>query len=35
MSLHQGWEAVTAGVSLDDYARDHQELAVAISHNAE
>ncbi|MDR3474653.1 MAG: RuBisCO large subunit C-terminal-like domain-containing protein [Devosia sp.] len=34
-SLHQGWEAVTTGVSLDDYARDHQELAVAIAHNAE
>jgi ribulose-bisphosphate carboxylase large chain len=35
MSLHQGWEAVRAGVSLDAYAREHQELEIAISHNAE
>jgi ribulose-bisphosphate carboxylase large chain len=35
MSLHQGWEAVKAAVSLDEYAREHQELKVAISHNAE
>jgi ribulose 1,5-bisphosphate carboxylase large subunit-like protein len=35
MSLHQGWEALRAGVSLDAYAREHQELKVSISHNAE
>ena len=29
-SLHQGWEAVAGGVSLGEYARDHQELAQAI-----
>ncbi len=29
-SLQQGWDAVTAGVSLEDYAKDHDELAQAI-----
>lgn len=29
-SLRQGWEAVAAGRSLDDYARDHEALRVAI-----
>lgn len=29
-SLHQGWEAVSRGASLDEYARDHPELAQAI-----
>ena len=35
ISLQQGWQAVAAGVSLEDYARDHQELAEAIRHHAE
>jgi ribulose-bisphosphate carboxylase large chain len=34
-SLHQGWEAVMQGVSLEDYARSHEELhqAVAVRKN--
>jgi ribulose-bisphosphate carboxylase large chain len=35
VSLHQGWESIKAGVSLEEYAREHQELAAAIRHNAE
>jgi ribulose-bisphosphate carboxylase large chain len=34
-SLHQGWEAVKAGVSLEDYAREHRELALSIRQNSE
>jgi len=30
ISLHQGWQAVAKGVSLDDYAADHEELRLAI-----
>lgn len=33
MSLHQGWDALAAGVSLADYAREHPELAASIRHN--
>ena len=29
-SLRQGWDAVKRGVSLAEYARDHQELKLAI-----
>ncbi|MDZ7852651.1 MAG: RuBisCO large subunit C-terminal-like domain-containing protein [Halomonas sp.] len=29
-SLQQGWDAVTAGATLEDYAADHPELAQAI-----
>ena len=29
-SLRQGWEAVSRGLSLEDYARDHEELRLAI-----
>lgn len=32
-SLHQGWEAIRSGVPLADYARDHEELRVSITHN--
>ena len=34
-SLHQGWDAIKTGVSLADYAREHQELAMSIRHNTE
>jgi ribulose-bisphosphate carboxylase large chain len=30
-SLHQGWEAAVAGIPLDDYAREHRELAQALA----
>jgi ribulose-bisphosphate carboxylase large chain len=30
-SLHQGWEAVKKGVTLEVYARDHEELHYAIA----
>ena len=29
-SLRQGWEAVSKGVSLADYAKEHEELKLAI-----
>jgi ribulose-bisphosphate carboxylase large chain len=29
-SLHQGWEAVTMGIELKDYAKSHEELRLAI-----
>ena len=29
-SLHQGWEAVVQGVSLDEYAKTHPELELAL-----
>jgi ribulose-bisphosphate carboxylase large chain len=29
-SLRQGWEAVSKGMTLEDYARDHEELRQAI-----
>ena len=29
-SLRQGWDAVKQGVSIEEYARDHQELKLAI-----
>jgi len=29
-SLRQGWEAVSRGLSLSEYARDHEELRLAI-----
>jgi len=29
-SLRQGWDAVKQGVPLEEYARDHQELKLAI-----
>jgi ribulose-bisphosphate carboxylase large chain len=29
-SLRQGWEAVQAGKTLEEYARDHEELRLAI-----
>ncbi len=35
MSLHQGWQAIQAGVPLEDYAHGHRELAAAIRHNAQ
>ena len=34
MSLHQGWDAVRAGVPLREYARHHRELEVSIRQNA-
>jgi len=33
-SLHQGWDAIKAGVTLEAYAREHPELAASIRHNA-
>ncbi len=30
MSLRQGWEAAAKGIRLDEYAKDHQELKLAI-----
>jgi ribulose-bisphosphate carboxylase large chain len=30
MSLRQGWEAAAKGIRLEEYAKDHQELALAI-----
>jgi ribulose-bisphosphate carboxylase large chain len=30
-SLHQGWEAAVAGVTLPEYARSHRELAEALT----
>ena len=30
MSLRQAWEAITGGVSLDDYSNDHPELQDAL-----
>lgn len=30
MSLHQSWEAITKGVTLEKYSADHPELAAAI-----
>ena len=35
MSLLQGWEAIKAGVSLNEYAREHHELELSIRHNTE
>ncbi len=29
-SLHQGWEAVSQGVPLEEYAQNHEELRLAI-----
>jgi ribulose-bisphosphate carboxylase large chain len=29
-SLIQGWESAQKGVSLEEYAKDHQELKMAI-----
>jgi ribulose-bisphosphate carboxylase large chain len=29
-SLRQGWEAVSRGMTLEEYARDHEELRLAI-----
>ena len=29
-SIREGWEAAVAGVSLEDYARDHPALAAAM-----
>ena len=29
-SLRQGWEAVSRGLSLEAYARDHEDLRLAI-----
>ena len=29
-SLQQGWEAVTKGVPLEEYAKTHKELAQAV-----
>lgn len=34
MSLRQGWEAVSQGISLQQYARDHEELRLAIEMQA-
>lgn len=31
-SMRQAWDAVTAGVSLDDAAKEHSELAAALAH---
>ena len=31
MSLHQGWQAVVKGIALEQYAKDHKELQLAIS----
>jgi len=28
--LHQGWEAVSKGISLEEYAENHPELRQAI-----
>jgi ribulose-bisphosphate carboxylase large chain len=33
-SLRQGWEAVSRGMTLEDYARDHEELRQAIQMHA-
>lgn len=30
--LRQGWDAAIAGVSLEEYAADHEELRVALDH---
>ena len=35
ISLQQGWDAIRAGVSLAEYARDHEELAASIRQNAQ
>ncbi len=32
-SLHQGWEALVRGLPLDDYAKTHEELKVALDSN--
>ncbi len=29
-SLRQGWEAVSRGMTLEEYAKDHEELRLAI-----
>ena len=34
-SLRQAWDAVLAGVSLEEYARNHRELARALEHFGE
>lgn len=31
-SMRQAWEAVTAGVTLEDAAKEHSELAAALTH---
>jgi ribulose-bisphosphate carboxylase large chain len=33
-SLRQGWEAVSKGVSLEEYAKDHEALRLAIAMHA-
>ena len=35
ISLQQGWDAIKAGVSLEEYARGHQELAMSIRQNTQ
>jgi ribulose-bisphosphate carboxylase large chain len=35
ISLQQGWDAIKAGVSLEEYAREHQELAMSIRQNTQ
>jgi ribulose-bisphosphate carboxylase large chain len=32
-SLHQGWEAVQKGISLEEFGRDHEELRMAMEAN--